>query len=286
MGLFSDSVPSAVTFGVIAAGAFIYFFLQVVAPLIQRRPPKNAPCHARSEEWPIVGVLNFFTDRWDFIKRASKESPTGNFSFYVGNHLCVCLRGPEARRTFFESRALDLGAGYGTLLGGQPGEGTGGLVELSTSNQRLVALLKGPVLRKNLPDLRNDTRRMFDDLAMSGHSGITEPFDLIYRTVFQLTLRTVACKELADDPKLGAKLLAQYEMIEKTGDTALSVMYPWLWTVNKVRRSYAGFRSYMLFKGFVDDRQRTGRREDDALQFLLDAGDDLKMVITVSRIAI
>lgn len=38
----------------------------------------------------------------------------------------------------------------------------------------------------------------------------------------------------------------------------------------------------MLVKNIVDDRKKTGRREEDALQFLIDQGDSLLNIITVS----
>lgn len=38
----------------------------------------------------------------------------------------------------------------------------------------------------------------------------------------------------------------------------------------------------MILKSIVDDRNKTGRREEDALQFLMDQGDKLIDIITVS----
>jgi sterol 14-demethylase len=38
----------------------------------------------------------------------------------------------------------------------------------------------------------------------------------------------------------------------------------------------------MILKKIVDDRTKTGRREEDALQFLMDQGDSLMDIITVS----
>ncbi|EHL02728.1 putative Obtusifoliol 14-alpha demethylase [Glarea lozoyensis 74030] len=45
------------------------------------------------------------------------------------------------------------------------------------------------------------------------------------------------------------------------------------------KRTIAGGRLFHLFKGLMDDRKITGRREDDALQYLIDMGDDIKSVI-------
>lgn len=38
----------------------------------------------------------------------------------------------------------------------------------------------------------------------------------------------------------------------------------------------------MIIKNIVDDRKKTGRREEDALQFLLDQNDSMLDIITVS----
>lgn len=38
----------------------------------------------------------------------------------------------------------------------------------------------------------------------------------------------------------------------------------------------------MLIQGIVEDRKKSGRREEDALQFLIDQGDSLIDMITVS----
>jgi hypothetical protein len=37
----------------------------------------------------------------------------------------------------------------------------------------------------------------------------------------------------------------------------------------------------MIFKGIIDKRAAEGRREDDALQYLIDQGDDVTKIITV-----
>ena len=55
-------------------------------------------------------------------------------------------------------------------------------------------------------------------------SGVTDSFDSIYRIVYQLTMRTIACVEIADDPILLARTLRLYESLASTA-TPLSVTY-------------------------------------------------------------
>lgn len=71
--------------------------------------PKGAPTLVK--EWPIFGALRLFNERKSFYLDASSRSLTGNFSTYVGKYQVLGLSGPEARKLFFESRALNMSAG-------------------------------------------------------------------------------------------------------------------------------------------------------------------------------
>lgn len=100
--------------------------------------------------------------------------------------------------------------------------------------RRLSALLKGPILKKGLPQLLRDARTNIDALV---ESGSTDPFDSIYKMVFHFTMRTMACNEIADDPKTLAKCLGYFEAIEGAVST-VSVMYPWVPTLGKAVTMY------------------------------------------------
>jgi len=145
---------------------------------------------------------------------------------------------------------------------------------------RLLALLKGDILRRGLPQMMTDIRTTFDAIAAEPR-GITDPFESIYKLVFQLTMRTVACREIADDPALLKRTLRLYEDVEHAA-TPTVIMYPSLPSPGKLKRMWGGAQLYMIFKKIVDERRKTGRKEDDALQFLIDQGDDIKSIITVS----
>ncbi|KAK5134759.1 hypothetical protein LTR08_006134 [Meristemomyces frigidus] len=250
---------------------------------------KNAPT-LTTEAWPVIGSLQFFTKRWDFMQRSMAKSETGNFTFYAGQHQVVGITGEEARKVFLESKQLDLSEGYAALLGGSPGaevkkddgpfaEAVSGSSDFSAYfRQRLVNMLKGNQLKTGLPRLLQDARASLDKLV-ADTSGVTDPFDSIYRLVFQFTMRTVACNEIADDAPLLERTLELYEAIESAG-TPWAVMYPWLPLPSKAKRAYAGAQLYMIFKRVVDARNQEGRREDDALQYLMDQGDNIKDIIT------
>lgn len=94
-------------------------------------------------------------------------------------------------------------------------------------------------------------------------------------------MRTVGCNEIASDPVLLNKTLHLFEIIEKSG-TPTGIVFPWLPTPSKLRKFYAGFSLFMIFQKIVNEREKTGRRENDPLQFMIDQGDDMKRIIGVS----
>ena len=267
----------------ILATAFLYAF---------KRPslPKNAPPLV-TEAWPIIGSMQFFTQRWDFFQRQMAHSPTGNFSFFAGDKPVIGMSGDDSRRLFFESKHLGFSEGYGALLGGSPSVNKKRNNPLSQAEhqvdgfsnyfaKRLTTRVKGPALAEGLPQLLEDTRASFKELAAKDTKTM-DPFDSIYRLVFQLTMRTVACVEIASDHEMLRKILDLFETIESTA-TPLSIMYSWLPWPSKFRRTYAGGRLYMIFKNIIDKRAQEGRREDDTLQYLIDQGDSVTKIITVS----
>jgi hypothetical protein len=65
-----------------------------------------------TEGYPILGALRFFTARWDFFQHARAQTPSGNFSFYLGKHPIVGISGDKGRQLFFENRDLDFAEGY------------------------------------------------------------------------------------------------------------------------------------------------------------------------------
>ena len=132
-----------------------------------------------------------------------------------------------------------------------------------------------------LPQLIEDANARLKSIP-SSPSGITDPFDSVYKVVFQLTMRTVGCNEIANDPRLQAKTLGFFETIQRSA-TPAGVIFPWLPTPAKLKRTYAGAALYMMFQGIVNKREKTGRREEDALQFMIDQGDDVTKIIGVSN---
>jgi hypothetical protein len=114
MDLLVDFRTLALGVGAIAVlgSALVYLF---------SRPAfgKGAPALTQ-EAFPIIGSLQFFTQRWDWWQKAKAHSGTSNFSFYAGQHPVVAVSSPEAQKVFFEDKRLGFAEGYGALLGGSP----------------------------------------------------------------------------------------------------------------------------------------------------------------------
>lgn len=144
-------------------------------------------------------------------------------------------------------------------------------------NKRIINMLKGNRLAQGLPLLLQDAREVLDDLAAQP-SNMTDPFDSIYKMVFKFTMRTVCCNEIANDPALLNETLHLYEKIEATA-TPVSIMFPWLPTPAKFERFFTGLRLYRIFNRVIEERKKNDRRENDALQYLLDEGDSVVDII-------
>jgi cytochrome P450 len=281
-------LPVANMYGVAIVFGGLAVIASAVLYLFYRPPfPKNAPPLAR-DTLPILGSMKFFTQRWDFIRDASALSKSGHFSFYAGQWPVVAVRGEEGRKIFFESKALGFAEGYGALLQGSPPvkEENNPLAEdraykkdfSAYFSKRIIAMLKGNQLKSGLPRMMLDARAAFDKLA-ADPSGITNPFDSMYELVYQFTMRTVACNDIADDPALLKKTLGLFEMVEAAA-TPFMIMYPWMPLWGKLKRVSGGGQLYIILKGIVDKRKKTGTRGDDALQYLMDQGDTLTEMIT------
>ncbi|KAF4556587.1 Cytochrome P450-like protein 49 [Elsinoe fawcettii] len=235
--------------------------------------------------WPIVGCYKFWSARMDFHNENIGASDTGRFSFLVGRKPVVALSGPADRKLFFESSKLDFSKGYEGLLAGSPPAPTDPSKAADDQldfgkyfARRLVTMLKREQFVKGLPFLMDDTRSRLKELV-DQKDKTTDPFESIYRIVFQLTMRTVAAKEIAEDRPTLDKILHLYEMVESASTPAV-VMYPRFPSFAMLKRLWGGSKIFMTFDKIIKDRQRTGRREDDPMQYLMDQGDDTLHIIT------
>lgn len=97
-------------------------------------------------------------------------------------------------------------------------------------------------------------------------------------------MRTVGCNEVAENPELLEKALRYNETIEQ-GGTMAAILFPWLPSPALIRRMIAGAKMYRMFDKIVGDRKKSGRKEDDSLQFMIDQGDSIKDIISVRALS-
>ncbi|KAF2263282.1 cytochrome P450 6A1 [Lojkania enalia] len=260
----------------------VLFTVYVLWHTYWRQIPENAP-PAVSDNLPLTGALGFWTRRWDFYTYHRDRAPTGNFSFHAGPNHIVALSGDKGRSLFFESRELGFAEGYAVLFGSSPelkeldAEGPTPEEAGNWFHRRLMYLLRNENFRKKLPTLISDVQEAIE-VIRNDPSGLTNPFESLYRIVFTLTIRVVGADEIAQDPKLLESTLKYFEMIDQSA-TAAAVMFPKLPSPALLKRTYAGARLYMMVKKIVQQRTKSGEKHDDALQYLLDQGDRMFKII-------
>lgn len=250
--------------------------------------PKTAPTYISRGGYPILGMWRFFSDRRNFMLSSSHSTKTGNFSFYFGKHQIVGLAGTEGRRTFFDSKDLNFAIGYAVLFANTPQIDENDKDENPLSFNRwftstIVSMMRKENFVRNLPILVGDTQKQLAAIvdANGGKTtGVFDPFDNLYRTVYQLTMRTVGADDIAEDPVLLAKTLRLFEKID-AASSPTRVIFPWLPTPGHIKRVTAGIRLYSIFNNIAENRRKTGRRGEDAFQFLLDSGESITKILTV-----
>ncbi|GAB1525707.1 cytochrome P450 family protein [Rhizoctonia solani] len=233
---------------------------------------------------PFFGQWSFFTRRYDFIVDGFKKFPQErSFGFGILGHNVVAVRGEEARKAFFSSSSLNFTEGYQLLFGGGPSTKDisqdaakrNDQEELSFFLRHLVPLLKNDRLAKLTPELMSDIER---NMKSWGDAGKFDPFEVMYSTVFQLTIRAAGAREIADSVEKCKQLEELYWKVEK-GSTAASLLLPWLPSAARKQKVDSTTEIYTIFDQIIKDRQREGRREEDALQTFIDQGDSMVDII-------
>lgn len=265
--------------------------------------PEKAPKLA-SGLWPILGHRGFFNARWDFHRTHGHASPTGNWTYFVGRKPVIGMSGDASRKLYFGSNKLNLSAGYSGLFAGSPdtptsdedrttrGEGHDAhffkrLVHVTRREKlaqgkslRICAVYPKGLTHAVVPGMIKSLRADLDELA-TRENKVIKPFDTIYDYLFRMIVRVVGCNELVNDDVARAKVLKNFHMIEDAG-TPFTIMYPKIPTIAFLKRMWGGAQIWMIFDKYIKERKKTGRKEDDPLQYLMESGDDTTQIISVS----
>lgn len=139
-------------------------------------------------------------------------------------------------------------------------------------------LLSKERLAANLHYLVRDTNAAL--VAIRDSPGPIDPFDTLFRLIYQLTHRSLGSNDVADNPKLLADTFAVYAPMNHS--SALEIMFPGWPTPNKLRKMIGGARLYWTFSRNIDERRASGRKGTDALQDLIDHGNSNPVACSVS----
>lgn len=133
-------------------------------------------------------------------------------------------------------------------------------------------------LEVNLHSLVNDCVSNFEELDISSP---IDPSDRMYSLIYQLTHRLLGSNDVANDPKILSETLAIFDSMDDS--SGLEVMFPRLPIPSKLTKMWAGAKLHMAFSKIMEDRRKTGRTEDDAMQVMMDAGTSDVIISAVSR---
>lgn len=150
-------------------------------------------------------------------------------------------------------------------------------------SKKLIKLMKRETIAKLLPRLISDTSSALDRISArcGANSGMFDPFEAMNSIVYQLTMRTAGATEVAESQTLLSK---SFKLVQSIGEnnSITRIIIPSLPTLKYVKRMIAAGRLYMMINGLAQDRKHTGRREDDAMQLLLDDGESGSKIVEAS----
>ena len=98
--------------------------------------------------------------------------------------------------------------------------------------------------------------------------------------MFQCTVRSLSCSEIADDYALVTRLKQLYDVLDK-GTTPATVLLPWLPTYSMLKKLWTTKEIYEIIQRGINAREQSGMYQDDTLQMLLDCGDEHRLIVGV-----
>ncbi|KAJ3508053.1 hypothetical protein NLJ89_g5964 [Agrocybe chaxingu] len=224
-------------------------------------------------------IVPFFRRRYDFLNWGFHATGQSIFQFRLLRNTVIVVSGESARQAFFTAKGLDLTEGFKILSGAIPMV-RGVTSDLQTRrialiHKRLANVQRNLPLSSLIPHLLEDTRNAMEGW---GSSGKFDPFDNVYELIFQLTIRSLSCSEIAEDPALVARLKVLYDTLDN-GTTPATVLVPWLPTPAMIKKLWATKEIYEIVTHAISARERSGTSRNDTLQMLLDSGDEKLVVV-------
>jgi len=228
---------------------------------------------------PLIGSLQFFWKRYDFV-RQNHQKYGEIYSFKLLHHTVYCVMGDAVRVEYFQApnTTFNMIEGYRILFSGAPSdkdirkqtteESDAVVVEFKRNITRILSKNR---LEATVPEFYKDIISMSKDWGVEGGLTSIDPFESLYSIVFQLSIRALSAVEIANDPKRAKKLTEHYWDLERSSGV-LPTLFPWIPSEAVKRRNSAGAGLYNMIAEIIDDRAKTGKKENDALQNLIDLG--------------
>jgi len=102
----------------------------------------------------------------------------------------------------------------------------------------------------------------------------------LFQIIFQTTVRCLTCTEIADDPKVVARCKHLFSQAERLSPAM--VLFPWLPSPSMLMRAWATKQIYDIIVRAMKVRKQSGIFRNDALQMLLDSGEEHFTIVGVS----
>jgi hypothetical protein len=101
----------------------------------------------------------------------------------------------------------------------------------------------------------------------------------LFQLIFQATVRCLTCTEIADDPKVVARYRQLFNQAERLSPVV--VLFPWFPSPSMVMRTWATKGMYDIIVKAIKVRKQSGIPQNDALQMLLDSGEEHFTIVGV-----
>ncbi|KAF4963183.1 hypothetical protein FSARC_8761 [Fusarium sarcochroum] len=233
-------------------------------PLFYRvSPPGSAPQFLKGyKSWKAP---TFGSSRAEYLKSGKEKSPDRQFSFWYGPNHVIAISGDEARTTYLTSRGLDSLAGFLVLFGSFLN--VDGLTNSVSRTAMLVykKCTQDDQMTLNLHHLVNDSDECVQNI---GSWGVIDPVETMGILIYRLTHRMTGTHDIANSLDLVIKTREVYKPLDES--SLFDIWFPLLPTPSKLRRLWGYSKLHWLIQGFVSERRKSGRVEQDAMQLMME----------------
>ncbi|KAJ5446813.1 Cytochrome P450 [Penicillium cf. griseofulvum] len=246
---------------ILLLSALLYKVLYV--PVESSRKDHSPPL-LQLPTWKVSQL--FFEKRFDFIKDGFKSTSSAIYQTKLFRHNAIVLSGDEGRRVFFKEKGLSLHDAFAIMIGSSPAHFDPHQVDGVV--RRIASIQRPENLQKLIPLILSECR---DKMDAWGRERILDPCSSLHEVTFQLVMR-IASFDIANDPVLPARLKSLVDTVDSITNP-YSTWFPWLPGPALFHKFFASLQFYRIVQAGINARKRSGIKQDDMLQHMLDDGD-------------